>query len=156
MKSAARFLSCFASIAAFHSFAQAPAAAPSAPVTRDFYRACLNEGDQVAEAKKNLDEKREAHAKVLQTLASAGAASAVENEKLNKEDEKAVEEFNAKVKELNAKGDAANVRVAEINKERDEYNARVADYNKRCAALTVRTADKDAVMQERAKAKAKK
>jgi hypothetical protein len=154
MKSAAQLFVCFTSLVAFHALAQTPA--PSAAVTRDFYRACLNEGDQVAEAKKNLDDKREAHAVILKSLAGAGAASAAENEKLNKEDEKAVAEFNAKVKDLNEKGDAANARSAEINKERDVYNAQVVDYNKRCAALTVRTADKEAVMQERAEAKAKK
>jgi hypothetical protein len=156
MKSTAHFLTCFASLTALHAFAQTPAPAQPAAVTRDFYRTCLNEGDQVAEAKKSLDDKREAHALILQTLAGAGAETAAEQEKLNKEDEKAVAEFNARVKDLNDKGDAANARSAEINKERDVYNAQVVDYNKRCAALTVRTADKEAVMQERAEAKAKK
>ncbi len=158
MKTAAPFSFFVLPLVVFNAFAQTPAAesAPSAPVTREFYRACLNEGDQVAEAKKRLDDRREAHAVVLKTLAAAGTSAAAEQEKLNKEDEKAVAEFNAKVKDLNDKGDAANARSTEINKERDVYNAQVVDYNKRCAALVVRSADKEAIMQERAAAKEKK
>ncbi len=130
--------------------------ASSAPVTRDYYRACLAEGDKVAEEKASVDTQREAHAVTLKALIEEGKALAEEKTKLKTDDEKAVDAFNAKIKASNERGDAANAKSDQINKERDAYNAHVVDFNKRCATLVVRSADKEAVMQERAAAKAKK
>ena len=130
--------------------------ATSAPVTRDYYRACLAEGDKVAEEKASVDNQREAHSVILKALMEEGKALAEEQTKLKTDDEKAVDAFNAKVKASNERGDAANAKSNQINQERDVYNTHVADFNKRCATMVVRSADKEAVMQERAAAKAKK
>ena len=142
---------------AWSSHAQ-PTAEPasSAPVTRDYYRACLAEGDSVAEAKASVDTQREAHSVVLKAVVDEAKALTEEQSKIDTKDEKAVEVFNAKIKASNERADVANAKSAAINNERDVYNARVLDFNKRCATLVVRSTDKEAVMQERAASKAKK
>jgi hypothetical protein len=157
MKSALRFLLLLPAALALPAFAQSAAAPVSTePVSRDFYRTCLNEGDQVAEAKRELDSRREAQSVKLAALVEEGKAATAEQATIKTDDEKAVAGFNEKIKSINERTDAANNRNLVINNERDAYNARVVDFNKRCASLTVRTADKEAVMQERAEAKAKK
>jgi hypothetical protein len=163
MKSSARFLLLLPAALAMPAFAQTPPAtapatapAPAEPVSREVYRACLNEGDRVAEAKLNLDTRREAQSAKLAALVEEGNARTAEQATLKTDDEKAVAAFNEKIKDLNERTDAANNQNAVINNERDAYNAQVVDFNKRCGSLVVRTADKEAVMQERAAAKAKK
>jgi hypothetical protein len=157
MKSALRFLLLLPAAFTMPAFAQTVAApAPAGPVSRDFYRACLSEGDQVTEAKLSLDTRREAQNAKLAALLEEGKARTAEQATIKTDDEKAVAAFNEKIKDLNERTDVANSQNTVINNERDGYNAQVVDFNKRCGSLTVRTADKEAVMQERAAAKAKK
>ncbi len=157
MNSFARLSPLFALLLVASSHAQtATEPASSAPVTRDYYRACLAEGDRVAEEKASVDTQREAHSVTLKTLMEEGKALTEEKTKLKTDDEKAVDAFNTTIKASNERSDAANAKSAQINKERDAYNAHVTDFNKRCATLVVRSADKEAVMQERAAAKTKK
>jgi hypothetical protein len=157
MKSSLRFLLLLPAAFSLPIFAQTAAApAPAEPVSRDFYRACLNENDQVTEAKRDLDSRREAQSLKLAALVEEGKAHTAEQATLKTDDEKAVALFNEKVKNINERTDAANSQNVVINNDRDVYNARVVEFNKRCGSLVVRTADKEAVMQERAAAKAKK
>jgi hypothetical protein len=159
MKSALRFARFLPAAFAFSAFAQtapAPAPAPTELVTRDYYRACLNEGDAVAEAKRGFDSRREAQSVKLAALVEEGKAHTATQATLKTDDEKAVAAFNEKINDINQRTDAANEQNSVINNERETYNARVLDFNKRCSSLMVRTADKEAVMQERAAAKAKK
>jgi uncharacterized coiled-coil DUF342 family protein len=137
-------------LAAFSLAAVAQQKPEARTLTRDEFRACLDSQDQLKARADTIKPK-------IAKLKEEQAAIKTEDDELVAEKERIADSsfpgtrdrFERKVRahEMRAKssedqGKALNAEVAQINKEQDDYNAR-------CGIVTVRPADRDAVMKER-------
>jgi Skp family chaperone for outer membrane proteins len=131
-----------------------PAQTPLKPQmsSREDYRACLAESDDLKKRQAELKEESVAHDARLKRLQDEMRAHVDTQPKVGASDDAAVDAFNEKLKALNARVDASNQEAERLNLEAFRHNTRIAQTNKRCAGMVVSQADHEAVTRERAAA----
>jgi len=120
--------------------------------TREEYRACLQESDELKKKQDQLKEETTAHDAKLKRLQDEMRAHVATQPKVGQSDDAAVSAFNEKLDRLNARVDTLNEEAERHNLESFKHNTRVAQTNQRCAGMVVSAADHDAVHKERAAA----
>jgi len=117
--------------------------------TRDEYRWCLDEEDRIRILDRDFGLNTREHAFKLKVLQDEIQAHVAQQADLNTTDKEAVDTFNKKLQELNARGEALNKRTDELNEQASTFNSRVASMNKKCAGMVVNSKDREAVLRER-------
>lgn len=127
------------------TLAAAPKPAPKFS-TRDEYRACLDEKDQLDQSRTDFDAQlADLEAKQKQYEADRRKQGSMVNGSMfvNFADEKS--------KEHEARSIALNEASRKLNAISNEFAAKVESHNQRCAGMVVSVPDRDAVHKERAK-----
>ena len=116
--------------------------------TRDEYRNCVNTGEALKLARKQVDQeqadlKRQKMAFIKQqdVIASEGAA-------LDATDQAKVDAHNLKIDDANKVGAAFNAANDQGNERQAKFNADADRHNKACGSLAVTVGDKAAVKKE--------
>lgn len=146
-------LACGALAAAFSLAAFAQASAPAAPtktITRDEFRACMNNQDAL---KAKADSIKERGAK----LTAEGESIRAEEEQLKAEQKRvedssfpgARERFDKKVRVHQNRIKAAEEESAKLRAEAGQITTDLDAHNAKCANVAVNKDDRDAVMKER-------
>lgn len=124
-----------------------PVSLPKA-MSRDEIRACFRERDVVEREREAHRAREEAlQLEQAQVFAEARALSA-EMRKIDKTDETAVSEFNAKAAAHDERVRATNEKCAAFNAAVDVLNGRQADFREQCTTRPFRLFDEHVVMKE--------
>jgi hypothetical protein len=124
--------------------------------SRDEYRACANEQDALRRQLPVLQARLDEHNQDLKRFQDEMNAHVATQSGVDTTDQAAVQAFNAKLDEMNQRGEAINARGDAFGRDQKAYNAQVAAANKRCAGIVVTGRDRDAVEKERAAAQGRK
>ena len=129
------------------------AASAAAPQTasRDEIRACMDAKDALAAQRQKLNDATAEHERSVSAIQAEGAALKEQKQAVAAGDHQAIEVFNRRLEAYNAESQAANARAAAIEARQVQMNATITDYNERCAGISVRPADRAAVIKEREK-----
>jgi chaperonin cofactor prefoldin len=119
--------------------------------SKNAYRVCLTENDELDTKKSDLQKRIHAHTKALKEHQDEMAAHVATQNAVDLENHVAVDAFNTKIDTLNNQVKVLNEQAEIYQKERENLNAEVAAWNKRCASMVVTLKDHDAVQKERQK-----
>ena len=131
---------------------------PKAPKlsTRDEYRACQKEDDELKKKRSLLTDESETHSANLKRIQDEMQAHVATQAMVNASDETAVVAFNEKIQALNTQVGTSNKEAERLNQEQHRFNAWTAALNQRCAGMVVSYADHEAIRRERAETGKKK
>ena len=117
--------------------------------TREQYRACLDSQEKLTAQRQTLDNAF-ADNNAMMLRIQADAKSLVDLQKsVSPYDESQIKNFNKRIEEHNSVIALANEQVVKLKADQEAYHAASLEHNKSCVGLMVKTADRDAVLQER-------
>ena len=117
--------------------------------TREQYHACLDSQEKLTAQRQTLDNAF-ADNKAMMLRIQADAKSLVQVQKsVSPYDEAQIRNFNKRIQEHNDLIALANEQVGKLKADQETYHAASLEHNKSCVGLMVKTADRDAVLQER-------
>jgi hypothetical protein len=122
------------------------------PLTRAELRECMNREDRLKARQGAMQKDQAAHDAILLELAQQAIAMADEQRTIDVTDQKAIDDFNARVEARNRRVEAQNERALEANRLVIELNREAADFTTECSARTYHFKDKEAIEAERNRA----
>jgi len=117
--------------------------------TREELRSCLLKRDELAEQLETLMVRSRAHEAELTRWQDQIRAHVATESKLDTSDKAAVDAFNKKVRESNARVEELNLQADKLNREQRGYNKLITASNERCAGMVVTDEDHEAIKSER-------
>jgi hypothetical protein len=129
---------------------------PPTALNRQQYQACVAEEDDLQAQRQSLLKRHREQALTAKRVDADMAAHAANQAKIDSHDTAAVEAFNKRQDELNARSAQFNSDSEKLNREQAEFKARIAAANQRCNGMIFSFREHDAVQREYASGGKKK
>jgi hypothetical protein len=117
--------------------------------TREQARVCLKQEDELGALKVKVDKNLRVNAASVKEVEARSKSLDELQAKVDKEDEKQVDDFNVKTREHNAFVDTVNQQAQAMKIDTETYERDRSKFNNECAALTVSAVDRKVIAKEK-------
>lgn len=138
------------------SFAQAPAAANKASLTRTELRVCMQRQSDIDRRRAVYDREVKQLNQTADAVSKEGEALNAEQGKVDKKSAAAVNDFAQRVAAYEKRTEAYNAKVKTLEKSNSELQALSASHQSECGQRTFNAIDREAILSEQQAASAAK